>query len=523
MKAVPMTSWDRRLAAASRFRDADADSLEERLRALGLPDGLHPDDATAITALLRLAEGRPDGFGTTVLARAKDHAGTEHTLRVVILGTEAGGTTLVGDLGGEAVRDTLTGLPGRDYLLKTLGQALQDSISVNRPVALFSIDVDRFKTVNDTQGFRVGDEILRALSAALAEILRPDDVLTRLGGDEFTILRSSVAGTADATALAEQIRNTCVDVAVDNPLHNISVSVGFAIGGPDRSAEDLVREAETALYQAKGLGRDRCELFDDDLKTRSERHNDVDQRLRKALDEDAIEVHYQPIIDLFTDRIVGCEALLRITGEDGSYLNPRELVGAAEDSGLIRRIEETVLNRAATTIRLLPEPDDDPMFVSVNVSERRLLDSRFPLALARTLHNVDLPAEHVHLELNTGVLSQKGAGIRLVTQLRALGVCVVIDEYLGANEAEMIDKDSIDLVKIDKRLVHGIHGERGRARAELVIGSITEQGVDVCAVGVETQEDLEAVRQLGCRYAQGYLFSPPVEAMRLSELIAEQD
>ena len=514
-----MTSWNRRVAAATRSRDGEPDSMEERLTALGLPLGLHRDDAIAITALVRVAEHRAAGFGTTVLARVEGDDGSTRTVRILILGNESGATTLVGDAEDDMILDPLTGLPGRDYLLEMLEIALQESAGGAPSVAVFSIDIDRFKTVNDTRGFDAGDEALRALGARLEDSLRPHDVLTRFGGDEFTILCPDVLGVAEATTLAERFRATCVEVPVDSPLSALTVSVGIAVGRSDRSAEDLVREAETALYQAKGMGRDRCELFDEDLRTRAERHNDVDQRLRRALDDDAIEVHYQPVVDLHTDRIVGCEALLRIAGEDGRHLNPRELVGAAEDGGLIRRIEETVLHRAANTIRILPETDE-PMFVSVNVSDRRLLDSRFPLALARTLHNADLPAEHVHLELHTGVLAEKGRGVRLMAQLRALGVCIVVDEYLGTDDAEYIDANNIDLVKLDKRLVHGIHGERGRARAELAISSAIDRGIAVCAVGVETEEDLRVVRDLGCRFAQGYLFSPPVDALQLSELVA---
>jgi len=518
-----MTSWNRRVAAASRVRESDGEFNADRLAALGLPTGLHPDDATAVFGLLRIAEGRPGGFGTTILARVEDeHDGSDRNVRIVVLGNERGATTLVGDTDDELVLDNLTGLPGRDYLLEMLEEAIQDTVHSDHSVAVYSIDIDRFKSVNDTRGFAAGDDALRFLAAKLEDALRPDDILTRFAGDEFTIVCPDVLGVAEATALGERFRATFTDAGVDSPLSGLTVSVGFAIGGSDRNAEDLVREAETALYQAKGLGRDRCELFDDELRIRAERRNTVDQRLRKALDDDAIQVHYQPIVDLQTEQIVGCEALLRIVGEDGRHLNPRELVGAAEDSGLIRRIEETVLQRAAGAVRNLPDVGHDPMYVSVNVSDRRVLDSRFPLTLARTLHNADLPAEQVHLELHPEILARKGVGVRLVTQLRALGVCVVIDEYLGASDSELIDKNSIDLVKLDKRLVHGVHGDRGRTRAELVIGSITDRGVDVCAVGVETPEDLVAVRELGCRYAQGYLFSPPIEAIRLAELVAGQ-
>ncbi|MDG2218467.1 MAG: GGDEF and EAL domain-containing protein [Acidimicrobiales bacterium] len=477
-----MTSWNRRVAAATRIRESDGECTGERLAGFGLPTNLHPDDATAVFSLLRIAEGRPGGFGTTILARVEgDYGNPDRTVRIVVLGNERGATTLVGDADDKVILDNLTGLPGREYLLEMLEDAIQDTVTSDHSIAVYSIDIDRFKSVNNTRGFSAGDDALRFLAAKLEDALRPDDVLTRFGGDEFTIVCPHVRGVAEATALGERFRATCIDI-----------------------------------------GRDRCELFDDELRTRAARRNTVDQRLRTALDNDTIEVHYQPIVELETERVVGCEALLRIAGEDGSHLNARELVDAAEDSGLIRRIEETVLQRAAAAVRTLPQMGDNPIFVSLNVSDQRVLDSRFPLTLARTMHNADLPAEQVQLELHPEILSQKGAGLRLITQLRALGAGIIIDEYLGASDSTLINKNSIDLVKLDKRLVHGIHTDRGRTRAELVIGSITDRGIDVCAVGVETPEDLVAIRELGCRYAQGYLLSSPIEVIRLAELVAAQ-
>jgi diguanylate cyclase (GGDEF)-like protein len=515
-----MTAWNRRVAAATRVREVgDPEALEQRLRSLGLPEGMHPDDIVAVATMLRVAESRGVGFGTTILARAADTDGSTRDVKIVILGNENGATTLVGNHDEAITVDPLTGLPGRTYALETLDAALQHSLNAEHSVGVFSIDVDRFKTVNDSQGFDAGDQALRTLAAGLAEHLRPDDNLCRLGGDEFTVICPEVFGIAEAMTIAERFRSVCSEAQIDSPLAGLTVSVGIAIGRADRGAEAMLREAETALYQAKGLGRDRCEVFDEDLRTKAERRITVDQQLRRALDDDSIHVHYQPIVETETRRIVGVEALLRIIGSDGRHLNPRELVEAAEDGGLIRRIEETVLERAARTMRDLPQTDE-PLFLSVNVSDRQLGDSRFPLALARTLNAANFPAELLHLEINRAILDRKGAAIRLVTQLRALGVVVAIDEFIGASDADMVVPDGVDLIKLDKRLVHGIHGERGRARAELVIGGILDRSLDACAVGVETEEDLVAVRRLGCRYAQGYLFAPPLDAVQLQALVA---
>mgnify|MGYP001821870670 CR=1 FL=1 len=520
-----MTSWDRRVAAATRQRDnTDPEFIDERLRALGLPETIHPDDKVAVLTLLRVADARANNFGATVLGRVAEGDGSIRTIRIVVLGNDNGATILVGDGDPELKLelDRLTGLPGRTYLLEMLDDALQQSLGADHLVGVFTVDIDRFKTVNDSRGFAKGDDALRRLATRLEDVLRPDDVLTRMSGDEFTVLCPDVFGPAEAMEIAEQLRLSCNDVDPDSPLNGVTLSVGVAVGGADRNGEDLVREAETALYRAKGLGRDRCELFDDTLRTIIERRITVDQRLRHALDNDAIHVHYQPIVEVESRRIVGAEALLRIINDDGSYLDPLELVESAEDSGLIGRIESTVLERAARTIRELTADDaDDPIFLSVNVSESRFTDSRFPLELARTLHQADLPAERLHLEIDSSFLAEGGAATRLGTQLRTLGVGVTIDEYLGANDGVHVDGDTVDFVKLDKRLVHGIHSERGRTRADLVVGVLRDRDIDVCAVGVETDDDLTVIAEIGCRLAQGYLFSPPVDGDRLRELVAE--
>lgn len=515
-----MTAWNRRVAAATRVREVgDPDALEQRLRSFGLPSGMHPDDMTAVVALLRVAESRGTGFGTTLVVRVADPDGSTREVKVSVMANEHGATTtLVGD-GDERMQvDGLTGLPGRDHAIEMIQHALQATLHSDHSVGVFQIDIDRFKTVNDAHGFKAGDAALRALAVALEEQLRPDDTLTRFGGDEFVVVCPEVFGVAEAMTLAERFRSVCRSAPIDSPLAGLTVSVGVAVGRADRGAEQLMRESETALYQAKGLGRDRAEVFDEDMRTRAERRITVDQQLRHALENDGIHVHYQPIVDTTTRRVVGVEALLRILDHEGHNTNPRELVEAAEDGGLIRRIEEIVLQRACETMLTLPD-GDTPLFLSVNVSDRQLGDSRFPLALARILSAAGFPADRLLLEVNRSILERKGAAIRLVTQLRALGVSVAIDEFIGASDADLVVPDGIDMVKLDKRLVHGVHGGRGRTRAELVITGILDRDVAACAVGVETDDDLRAVTELGCAYAQGYLFSPPLDAAQLRTLL----
>ncbi len=519
-----MSSWDRRLAAATRIdTDSGRAAPTRRTDSFGLPDGIHPDDLDALEALLRHAGAVDDTFSTTLLVRTiGDNNSIGPSIEITITGDRAGVDVSIVRSGQEKGPDRITGLPGRAHVISEIDRALADSRGSDHSVGVFTIDVDRFKAINDSQGFELGDQLIEVLAAALEKTLRPQDSLARVGGDEFTIVCPEIFGPAEALPMAERFRAVCSDAPTSSPLSHLTVSIGIALSGDSSSGGTLMSESETALYNAKGMGRDRCELFDDDLRSRAERRIGVDQRLRQALDDDAIEVHYQPIVDLQSRQIIGAEALLRIVGEDGKHLDPRELVSAAEDSGLIRRIEETVMRHAVSTIESLPNADSDPLFMSFNISDRRLTDTRFPLSLARTLHNARASAEQIHLEIHPAALSGSGSAVRLMTQLRALGVTVVIDELSSALQGDFVNPNSVDSVKLDQRLIKDIHTDRGLTRAKVVIDGITERGIDVCAVGIETSEDLRVVTDLGCRYGQGYFFSPPLSRLDLAALVSRQ-
>ncbi len=514
-----MKSWDRRLAAAQRIESTPATALDPT-ESSPLPDGLHPDDVAAVRQLSRHARTLDRPFSTTVLGRIIDSDGQNvRNVEITVMANNSAGSILVSDSAPAMPTDRLTGLPGRGHLLSAIDGSLAEGREEGRAIAVFNIDVDRFKAVNDINGYDAGDQLITALAARIASVLRPEDVFARTGGDGFTIACPDVLGPAEAAALAEMFRSACSDAPADDPLSAVTLSVGYTIGTTDADGAVLMRESETALYRAKSRGRDRCEMFDDDLRGQVERRITVDHRLRMALENDTIEVHYQPIVELATGAIVGAEALLRIAGADGRHLDPRELVSAAEDSGLIRRIEDRVMHQALETLSGLPEFDAEPLFMSINISDQRLSDSRFPLSLARTLHGAGGCADQIHLEIHPAALSKSGSGVRLMTQLRALGVTVVIDELAHTLEGDFVSNKSVDCVKLDRRIVRAIHGVQGRARAKLVINAIRERGIDACAVGVESEADLRAVTELGCRFGQGFLFSPPVDRNAFGELV----
>ncbi|RMH75252.1 MAG: bifunctional diguanylate cyclase/phosphodiesterase [Actinomyces sp.] len=519
-----MNSWDRRLAASRNRELLDPAARRRRLRQLGLPDGLHPDDEAAVTALLRLAERREEGFAVTVLGRVVDDpaaanplaatSGTDRLVRIGIVGHAGAARVLVHDDADDA-RDPVSGLPGRRWAIARIAEALAEAHDTS--VGVYLVDVDRFKAVNDRLGHATGDRVLRRLARLLGDRIRSQDHLAHLGGDDYVVVSPDVEGPAEALTVAERLRSAPEGLDRADPLAALTLSVGVALATHAEAAPDeLLGRAETAVHQAKSLGRDRVALYDRTLEAAAARSLDVDSRLRRALEDDAIEVRYQPIVELASGRVAAVEALLRVAGDDGHPLDPRETVAAAEDGGLIRRIEESVLERAARTIRALPDVDE-PVVLSMNVSERRLADSRFPLVLARLLHLADLPAEQVRLEIGSTMIEHLPSLPRLVAQLRTLGVGLALDGVESLPDGELVGGEGIDQVKLSRRLVQGVHDDRVRRHLELLVGDLHARGVELVAVGVETDEDLAAIRELGVRYGQGYLWAPPETGRRLAE------
>ncbi len=517
-----MTTWDRRLATANRVENART-SQRPHLDSIALPAGLHHDDTEALDVMLRHGARATAEFSATIVGRVhEDSTGRDRQVEITVTACKGKVDVTIADPTITLGFDALTGLPVRSQFLAEVESIIANHANGGQGVGVFNADIDRFKAVNDTNGYEEGDLILTLLASRLSDLIRPDDFLARVGGDGFAIVCPDVMGPAEASTLAERFRSVCADTGADSELSGPTLSMGYAIGERKSDGATLLRESETALYTAKALGRDRCELFDDDLRGRSESRLSVDQKLRHALDNDAIEVHYQPIVELNSGHIIGAEALLRIKGEDGSYLDPRVLVAAAEDSGLIRRIEDTVLRHALTTLKSIPDYSANPTYMSINISDQRLSDSRFPLSLARTLHNAGATAEQIHLEIRPAGLRGAGSGVRLMRQLHALGVAVVIDGLSNTMEGEYVNQVSVDSVKLDRRMIQAIHTDRGRSRAKLVVDAINDRGIDVCALGIETEADRQAAADIGCRFGQGYMFSPPVDHTTLTQLISSQ-
>jgi diguanylate cyclase (GGDEF)-like protein/PAS domain S-box-containing protein len=421
------------------------------------------------------------------------------------------------ELETRAYHDDLTGLPNRAKLLERLEAALRRATAHNRLVGVLFLDLDRFKVVNDSLGHVAGDELLREIARRIERLVRPEDTVARLGGDEFVVVIDGMVRTADATTAAERIREAITEpIVLGTESTVITTSVGIAVATGDESPEDLLRDSDTALYRAKEHGRDRIDVFDDRLRDQAVRRLSVEQQLRRALDDDRMEVFYQPVIRVADGRVTGAEALVRLRTEDGGIVGPGMFVDVAEETGLINRMGSFVLRtatrRAAGWSGTL---GDSRATISVNVSARQLSDPTFPAQVTAVLAETELLPRQLCLELTESVLIDANPITeRALAELAELGVRIGLDDFgTGFSSLAYLKRFPIDFVKIDRSFTDGLGvDENDTAIVRATIALAHSLGLTVVAEGVERISHLELLQELHCDFAQGYLFSPPVPA-----------
>ncbi|MDQ2648413.1 MAG: EAL domain-containing protein [Actinomycetota bacterium] len=423
------------------------------------------------------------------------------------------------ELAFQATHDPLTGLPNRLLLLDRLGHALARREGSTSGVAVLFLDVDRFKLVNDNLGHTLGDEVLRTIGRRLRTIMRPGDTVARFGGDEFVVVVEAPFGPGGPGAIAERIAaELAAPMDIDGTNVVVTVSTGLATARPEDDAESLLRDADAAMYGAKEEGRDRYVLFDARMRRGVERRLYVEAALREAIDRHAIEVRYQPTVELATGRVVGMEALARIPCGDDVML-PDEFIPIAEETGLIIPLGALVLEQACAQVsrwqRELPGLED--MMISVNRSARELLLPTGPTAVDAALRSSGLDPKHLCLEITESVLLKDGASsARALASLKELGVLIAVDDFgTGYSSLTYLKRFPVDILKIDRTFVWGLGpgpDSRDRAIVASVIDLAHAFGLIATAEGVETPEQLNRLRQLGCELAQGYHLGVPMTA-----------
>ncbi len=429
-----------------------------------------------------------------------------------------------------AFHDALTGLGNRHHMGYCLKQFIgaSDAKPEGGGFALCFLDLDGFKTINDTLGHHRGDELLVAIAQRLCACLRRSDVAIRLGGDEFVILLSQLVQRDALLALADKLL-----AAIREPVQlegvepvSVSASLGLALFPEHAStADELVKAADTAMYAAKSAGRNRCEIYDSHLAARAVERLQIEQGLRRARVGEQLQLHWQPIVELASGRVLGAEALLRWQHPEYGAISPERFIPIAEESGLIEDIGRAVLQEACRQGRAWLDAGLHLERIAVNVSARQLQREGFVNAVRQALLQHAFPAERLELELTESALQTVDSGQRLLGELRRLGVKLAIDDFgTGFSSLSMLKYFPLDRLKIDRSFIRDLETDANdQAITRAIVALARALGLALTAEGVESAAQRQALQALGVEEAQGWLFSKAVPAheFALTQLQAE--
>ena len=440
------------------------------------------------------------------------------------------------------VSDPLTGLPNRLLFIDRLGRLIKHT--KRRKDYLFAVlflDLDGFKMINDSLGHQVGDQLIVGVAARLEKCLRVTDtvarlgegfVVARLGGDEFTVLLEDLKDPADAKLAADRLmKAVTAPFILGGKEVFTSMSIGIALSNIDYDqAEDILRDADTAMYRAKSLGKARYEVFDADMRASVLARLQVEMDLRRALERNEFQNFYQPIVSLAAGEIVGFEALLRWNHPTRGQLAPEEFISVAEETGLIRELGWWNLREACRQMSQWRERYEAyaNLTMSVNLSPKQFLQPNLVQDMTSLLLELGLPPSALKLELTEStVMGDPSAAVEMLQEIKTLGVSLAIDDFgTGYSSLSYLHRFPLDTLKIDRSFISGISdGEQsgdGSEIARTILPMAKNLNLDVVAEGVETGEQLALLKKLLCKYGQGYYFSKPLSAEETEQLLIEQ-
>jgi diguanylate cyclase (GGDEF)-like protein/PAS domain S-box-containing protein len=416
--------------------------------------------------------------------------------------------------------DALTELPNRVLFREKLEHALKD-LKPGAQLAVLYIDIDEFKSVNDALGHPVGDELLKGVASRLRSCLGGADVAARLGGDEFAIIQHSVQDAADTEALVEAIYDAIrAPLECAGHLITTDASIGIAMAPADgRHLDQLLKNADLALYGAKGDGRRTWRFFEAGMDARAKARRTLESELRQAIAGDGFEVHYQPVVDLRDNVVRGAEALLRWRHPQRGTISPADFIPVAEDTGLINELGRFVLDTACREAAKWPEH----VRIAVNVSPVQFRGPTLALNVAAALAASGVEASRLELEITEAVLMRDDeAALATLHQLRGLGVRIALDDFgTGYSSLSYLHRFPFDKIKIDRSFVKHI-GDEGASSAiiQAVVNIAEASNMTTTAEGVEQEWQRELLRELGCTEMQGYLFSPAISAAEIARLMS---
>jgi diguanylate cyclase (GGDEF)-like protein/PAS domain S-box-containing protein len=429
-------------------------------------------------------------------------------------------------LARHAFHDALTGLPNRRLFLDHLDHALRRSQRSEEQHAVLFADVDRFKIINDSLGHHSGDQLLIAIANRLKSAVRPGDMLARFGGDEYTLLLEGVTGE-DSVACAQRILDRMHEPITLPDGHEVvaTVSIGIALTDAQKTRDDVLHDADVAMYQAKAKGRGgNFEVFDvDAMGVRSAERIDLEAGLRKALERDELVVHFQPVVSIADGKVVGAEALVRWDHPTRGLLAPAHFIGLAEDTGLILPLGRIVLERACVQAREWRERFGEPLTIAVNLSARQFQQQGLVDEIEEILVSSEVDPSQISLEITESLaMEDADRTIELLARMKRLGVKVSIDDFgTGYSALGYLASFPVDVVKVDRSFVEKVEVDPVKsAIVSAVVNLSAAIGITTVIEGVETKEQLEHLRGLGCTTVQGYYFAKPMPATDLTELLA---
>lgn len=505
--------------------DAATDLLTVDTRDLLADVGLHAGWATPI---LRSDDGEALGLLGTWFEDTRGPSSHERNVanaaaRLADIAIER--ARVADDLDRAARFDQLTGLPNRTQLLDHMSSALERAAAHHTNVAVMFLDLDRFKLVNDSLGHTVGDKLMRAFGARLQEIVRPGDIVGRFEGDEFVVVLENVLDELEVRSITNRL-----ELALSEPFPVASgevvltASVGVALSTGEEPAHALLQNADVALVLAKEGGRNRIEMFNDELRTRARNRLDLERDLRVAIKSGELAVFFQPKIDLRTGKMLGAEALLRWFHPTRGMVGPVEFIPVAEETGLITRIGRWVIDESLHQGRTWLDrgKGEGPLTLSVNLSARQLRAPDLVSDVERALLRHDWSPDHLILELTESILIDDTDGvIRRLDEIKSLGVRLAVDDFgTGYSSLSYLDQLPVDVVKIDRAFVSRVQADgQGSAIVSAVLHLAEELDLIVLAEGVEEAHQLAGLRHLDCHWAQGYYFAKPMPAEEMTALL----
>ncbi len=423
-----------------------------------------------------------------------------------------------------AHHDALTGLPNRTLLNDRISTELAHARRQQTVMALLFLDLDRFKLINDSLGHATGDQLLRVISRRIRDCVRDEDTVARLGGDEFMVLLPRISGASDAGRIGRKITDCLVEpVSCNGHELHITTSIGISIYPHDgRDVETLVKNADISMYRAKELGRNKVVYYTAEMNAGSRKQLALETNLRKAVENNELQLFYQPKVDINRNRIVGVEALLRWEHPGMGYISPLEFIPIAEDCGLIAPIGEWALHTAFAELANWRAAGHDDITMAVNLSSAQLARPGLENIVEAALAAAGIDPCMAELEITENVAMQNiDSAIATLTILKQMGMAIAMDDFgTGYSSLSYLRRLPVDIVKIDQSFVNGIPESKEDALiAQAIIAMARSLNLSLVVEGVENARQLRFFRQQGCEIVQGYLFSKPVNAAEMLKIL----